>query len=655
MSQYSRYPVPFGPLPIYPSAAFLPANEVDGFTAIVADTDTIYAYNAGTMTWLAVATPGAAIAIDGLTGDVTATGPGVVPATISAHAVTNSKLAQMPNNTVKGNKSGGTADPQDLALSDVTEAVSSVLTISNGTKSIVQASNLSIQVKQASTIQDGYLSSTDFNTFNGKLTSPLTTKGDILAFSTTNDRFPISGVNGRILTEDSTQPFGFRWVTPTAVGIVSLNGDSTAAQTLTTGTSGTDFAIVDNGTGDHKFNLPIASASNTGKLSNTDWSTFNSKQPAGNYITALTGDVTASGPGSAAATLADTAVTPGSYGSGSAIPSFTVDSKGRLTAASTNAISGSSITHSTLSGLTTGDAGHTQFAMLAGRAGGQTLNGGTAAVEDLLLVSTVNATKGDIFLGVASTVTGIRITDDNRLLIGADFLGIADMSVSRDKDLASNLYIGEIILPTISDSVGGGTYYGLAVQPISAGANNPDLIGALFAVSGESDGTGGNVIGLELSAEYTGLGTIDGVQGAVFSCNASNDSVVTQILSARVQEPGYNVGSVRVGLRLDGSWSQTRDDVEDSGNIDALDVQSAYIKLTQTAVVLRGIANGLDGKRVLVQFANGATISNNNANPAAGNKIRTMTGADITITGRGYAEFIYDSSDTIWDCIFATA
>jgi len=147
--------------------------------------------------------------------------------------------------------------------------------------------------------------------------------------------------------------------------ITSINGDSTPAQTLTTGTTGTDFAIVNNGAGDHKFNLPTASAVNRGALSSTDWSTFNSKQaaltfgsiststtgvsigsganstvgpnvtvniqtasgsqpgllssadwttfnskqPAGSYITALTGGVTASGPGSAVATLTNSAVT----------------------------------------------------------------------------------------------------------------------------------------------------------------------------------------------------------------------------------------------------------------------------------------------------------------------------------------------------------
>lgn len=60
-------------------------------------------------------------------------------------------------------------------------------------------------------------------------------------------------------------------------GITSINADATAAQLLVTGTSGTDFAIADNGTGTHTFNLPVASATNTGKLSSTDWSTFNNK------------------------------------------------------------------------------------------------------------------------------------------------------------------------------------------------------------------------------------------------------------------------------------------------------------------------------------------------------------------------------------------
>ena len=73
-------------------------------------------------------------------------------------------------------------------------------------------------------------------------------------------------------------------------GITAINTLTGAAQTLTVGTTGTDFAIVDSGV-DHKFNLPTASALNRGALSSTDWSTFNAKAPIASP--AFTGSPTA--------------------------------------------------------------------------------------------------------------------------------------------------------------------------------------------------------------------------------------------------------------------------------------------------------------------------------------------------------------------------
>lgn len=55
------------------------------------------------------------------------------------------------------------------------------------------------------------------------------------------------------------------------------------------------------------------------------------------------------------------------------------------------------IDHTTISNLTAGDAGHTQFVMLTGRAGGQIIQGGTAASQNLYLESTSHATKGTVF------------------------------------------------------------------------------------------------------------------------------------------------------------------------------------------------------------------------------------------------------------------
>ena len=62
-------------------------------------------------------------------------------------------------------------------------------------------------------------------------------------------------------------------------GITAINSLTGAVQTLTTGTSGTDFAVSSSGTA-HTLNLPTASASNRGALSSADWSTFNGKQAA---------------------------------------------------------------------------------------------------------------------------------------------------------------------------------------------------------------------------------------------------------------------------------------------------------------------------------------------------------------------------------------
>lgn len=72
-----------------------------------------------------------------------------------------------------------------------------------------------------------------------------------------------------------------------------------------------------------------ATSGQPGYLTAADWSTFNGKQAAGSYITALTADVTASGPGSAAATLATVNSNVGSFTNAN----ITVNAKGLVTAA----------------------------------------------------------------------------------------------------------------------------------------------------------------------------------------------------------------------------------------------------------------------------------------------------------------------------------
>jgi phage baseplate assembly protein gpV len=58
---------------------------------------------------------------------------------------------------------------------------------------------------------------------------------------------------------------------------------------------------------------------------------------------------------------------------------------------------GAQIDHGGLNGLSDDD--HSQYVKLAGRSGGQTIQGGTASGDDLILESTANATKGIVCIG----------------------------------------------------------------------------------------------------------------------------------------------------------------------------------------------------------------------------------------------------------------
>jgi len=85
-------------------------------------------------------------------------------------------------------------------------------------------------------------------------------------------------VSGRTVTLHTENGHLCQVVTTLSKGMVSLNNLTDQSQFLAVGTSGTNFAIVSSGD-THTFNLPVASATNTGKLSSTDWSTFNGKVP----------------------------------------------------------------------------------------------------------------------------------------------------------------------------------------------------------------------------------------------------------------------------------------------------------------------------------------------------------------------------------------
>lgn len=162
-------------------------------------------------------------------------------------------LSQIGDGVNAGAPAWSTISSSDLPTGNLTDVGTDGIVVTSGSNAVV-GSGTSLAQHVSDSTHNGYLSSTDWSTFNNKQSA--------LTIGNLSD----AGTDGIIVTNGASSVIG----------------------------SGTSFA------------QRVSDSTHNGYLSSTDWSTFNGKQASGNYITALTGDVTASGPGSVAATLAAT-------------------------------------------------------------------------------------------------------------------------------------------------------------------------------------------------------------------------------------------------------------------------------------------------------------------------------------------------------------
>jgi hypothetical protein len=234
------------------------------------------------------------------------TAAATVPIAISTNQITSGILAiaRGGTNSSATPTSGGISYGTGTAYAFSAAGAANEILLSSGASSPTWANQSSLAVGTATNLAGGAAGSIPY-----QLSAGLTT-------------FLATGANGQVLTLTAGVP---SWTTPTTGTVTSVTG---TAPVVSSG--GTTPAI----------SMAAATTSVNGYLTSTDWTTFNSKQPAGTYVTSVagtTGRTTSSGGTTPIIDLASGVVTAGTTGSAALIPVVTVDTYGRVTSLTTAA------------------------------------------------------------------------------------------------------------------------------------------------------------------------------------------------------------------------------------------------------------------------------------------------------------------------------
>ncbi|MDG0815952.1 tail fiber domain-containing protein [Bdellovibrio svalbardensis] len=242
------------------------------------------------------------------------------PTTLSGYGITDAQSTTLASGKILVGNGSNVATAQTMS-GDATLSNAGALTLASSGVTAGTYSKVTVDAKGRVTV-GANIASSDVTTALGY--TPLNKAGDVMSGLlglngvAADPGGLVAGDKGKMWYRTDTNEVKY-WNGSAAValgvsgaGLTSLNGQSGSTQTFAIGTSGTAPAF-SSATNTHTLNIPMASSAGTtaGLLNKTDYDSFAAKQPAGNYVTALTGDVTAAGPGSAAATIAANAVTTG--------------------------------------------------------------------------------------------------------------------------------------------------------------------------------------------------------------------------------------------------------------------------------------------------------------------------------------------------------
>lgn len=427
-----------------------------------------------------------------------------------------------------------------------------------------------ISISQATATTNGYLSSSDWSTFNNKQEG--------LTLTTVGTSGPATLVGG-ILNVPNYNP-------------------GSAIVTSVTATS----PIVSTGGSTPNISMPAANGSTNGYLTSADWTTFNNKVTS---VSGTTGRITSTGGATPVIDLANGIVTAGTTGSSTLIPVITVDTYGRVTS------------------ITTADNPQgTVTAVSVASANGFAGSSSGGATPQLTLTTTITGLLKGNGTAISAATSGVDYapaTSGTSILYGNNAGGFSNVTIGSGISFSGG---------TLSATGSGGTVTSVtATAPVvSSGGTTP-----VISMAAASSSVSGYLTSTDWTT-FNNKGNINSVTGTAPVSVTSGDSPVISMAAANSTTNGYLSSTDWTTFNNKGSGSVTSVAALTLGT-SGTDLNSTVANSTTTPVITLNVPTASASNRGALSSTDWTTFNSKQDALVNTSNIRSVNGNSLLGSG----------------------